>query len=320
MTITTRSSEAADPEEAMRRDAILVVGSINLDILLFQDRLPALGETYTAREVREGFGGKGANQAVQCAKLGQHVVFIGAIGPDSRGRECRTNLEQQGVDCHLNEVDLPTGIGVNNVLGQGELHATIVRGANAEVTPIWVRHNAELFGRASFVVIQNEIPAETNAEVIRMAHEAGVRVVYNAAPAYPETTKLLRGSDYLIVNEEEAKAYLGGSWTGSEDPRELVIGLTMFCSRVIVTLGGAGSLVSIDGEVHQVPATPVTPVDTTGAGDAFVGAFASALNAGVAELDAAKMASAVAAQATMGVGAQTAMVNDWRVTHDPVRA
>lgn len=304
----------------MRRHDLLVVGSINLDILLFQDRLPALGETYTAREVREGFGGKGANQAVQCAKLGQRVVFVGAIGTDSRGRDCRANLEQFGVECRLNEVALPTGIGVNNVLGQGELHATIVRGANAEVTAAWVRRNAELFRTASFVVIQNEIPGATNAEVIRLAHEAGTRVVYNAAPADPATTELLQGSDYLIVNEEEAKAYLGGSWVGSEDPTELVTGLTVFCPRVIVTLGGAGSLVSLDGEVHHVPATPVTPVDTTGAGDAFVGAFTSALNAGIAELDAARMASAVAAQATMGVGAQTAMVNDWRIVHDPVRA
>jgi ribokinase len=304
----------------MNNGDIVVVGSINLDILLFQDRLPTRGETYTAREVREGFGGKGANQAVQCARLGQRVLFLGAVGPDSRGRECRANLEDQGVECHLKEVGVPTGIGVNNVLGHGELHATIVRGANAEVTPDWVRRNDGLFRTASFVVIQNEIPAETNAEAIRTAHDAGARVVYNAAPADPGTADLLRGCDYLIVNEEEAKAYLGARWTETADVAELVVGLKNFCPRVIVTLGGAGSLVSFDADIHPVPPVPVIPVDTTGAGDAFVGAFTSALNAGIADLDAAKLASGVAAQATMGVGAQTAMANGWRVTDDQVRA
>jgi ribokinase len=297
---------------------LVVVGSINLDILLFQDRLPARGETYTAQNVREAFGGKGANQAVQCAKLGQRVVFIGAVGRDSRGRECRANLEWQGVECHLAEVDSPTGIGVNNILGDGELHGTIVRGANGEVTSDWVQQNHGLFRTASFLLIQNEIPAEANAEAIRQAHKAGALVVYNAAPADPGNATLLSSCDYLIVNEEEAKAYLGDSYAGTDDMREVIVGLKKFCPRVILTLGAAGSLILVDVEVHRVPAIPVTPVDTTGAGDAFIGAFTSALNTGIADLDAAKIASGVAAQATMGIGAQTTMASDWENVHDPV--
>jgi ribokinase len=187
------------------------------------------------------------------------------------------------------------------------------------VTPDWVRQNDALFHTASFVVIQNEIPAETNMEAIRAAHVAGARVVYNAAPADPGTADLLRDCDYLIVNEEEAKAYLGTGWTDTADMVELVVGLKDFCPRVIVTLGGAGSLVSFDAEIHPVPPVPVIPIDTTGAGDAFVGAFTSALNGGIADLDAAKLASGVAAQATMGVGAQTAMTNEWRFADDQVR-
>lgn len=311
----------------MTGNDLVVVGSINLDLLLFQDRLPVLGETYTARDVQETFGGKGANQAVQCAKLGQRVAFIGAIGVDSRGRECRTNLTKQGVTCHLREVDVPTGIGVNNVLGDGELHATIVRGANAEVTAEWVHHNSTVFESASYVLLQNEIPLAANLEAIRQAHKVGARVVYNAAPADPDTVQLLSSCDYLIVNEEEAKAYLGTDWAEIDNVDEIIAGLKAFCPRVIVTLGAAGSLISFDERVHRVPAVPVVPIDTTGAGDAFVGAFTSALNAGMAYLDAARIASGVAAQATRGVGAQTAMGNeqtmltrDWGTADDPVRA
>lgn len=300
-------------------DDILVVGSINLDILLFQDRLPARGETYTARDVRESFGGKGANQAVQCARLGQRVVFIGAVGPDSRGQECRANLEQQGIACHLDQVAAPTGLGVNNILDQGELHATIVSGANGQIRPEWVRQNKALFEAASYVLIQNEIPLDANVEAIRQAHQAGARVVYNAAPADPATGTLLRSCDYLIVNEEEAKTYLGDRWMGGEDMLKVVVELKTYCPRVVVTLGAAGSLISFDDGVHRVPVVAVIPVDTTGAGDAFVGAFTSALNAGIPDLDAARIASRVAAQATMGVGAQTSMTNDWGA-HDPVRA
>ena len=304
---------------ALNGGDILVVGSINLDILLFQDRLPVRGETYTARDVRESFGGKGANQAVQCARLGQRVGFIGAVGPDSRGRDCRANLEQQGIDCHLDQVTAPTGIGVNNILDEGELHATIVSGANAQVGPEWVRHNQSLFNTASYVLIQNEIPTDANVEAIRQAHKAGARVVYNAAPADPATAALLRSCDYLIVNEDEAKTYLGDSWPGAEDMLKVVVGLKSFCPRVVVTLGAAGSLISFDDEVHEVPVVPVTPVDTTGAGDAFVGGFTSALNAGMTDLDAAKFASRIAAYATMGAGAQTTMTSEWGA-YDPVRA
>lgn len=296
---------------------LVVVGSINLDILLFQDRLPLRGETYTARSVEEAFGGKGANQAVQCAKLGQRVQFVGAVGHDTRGRDCRANLEQHGVHCWVAEVDHPTGLGVNNILGRGELHATIVPGANAAVSPEWVQHNDVVFDAASFLVIQNEIPLEANLEAVRRARQTGARVVYNAAPADLSTAALLKQCDYLIVNEEEAKTYLGDDEPsvpgdlGVDERREVLLRLKRFCPRVIVTLGAAGSLASFDGEVHHVAAVPVVPVDTTGAGDAFVGAFTSALNTGVAELEAATIASAVAAQATLGIGAQTAMAGTW---------
>lgn len=132
----------------MSKRDILVVGSINVDLLLFQERLPLRGETLVADGMREEFGGKGANQAVQAARLDQSVIFLGAVGKDERGRASKRNLESQRIECHLQEVDRPTGLGVVSILANGEVHATILRGANAEVTPEWIRENGELFERA----------------------------------------------------------------------------------------------------------------------------------------------------------------------------
>ncbi|MFZ1284512.1 MAG: ribokinase [Propionicimonas sp.] len=304
----------------MSKPDILVVGSINVDLLLFQPRLAYRGETLLATEMREEFGGKGANQAVQCARLGQHVTFLGAVGKDERGRGSRTNLEAQGIECHLAEVDAPTGLGVVNVLANGEVHATILRGANAEVTPEWVRQNESLFERAGIVILQNEIPAESNAEAIRCASAAGARVIYNAAPARAVDLETTRACDYFVVNEEEARFFLGEELAEPTDMREAAVLLRNYCPRVILTLGAAGSLISTQSGVHEVPVVPVRAVDTTGAGDAYVGAFASSLLDGESEGRAAGIAAKVAAMATTGVGAQTSMPSIEDLRHDSVRA
>lgn len=298
---------------------ILVVGSVNLDILLFQDRLAVRGETYPARDVQEAFGGKGANQAVQCARLGVPVTFLGAVGRDARGSQCRDNLRAEGIECRLAEVDGPTGIGVVNVLPGGEVHATIVSGANSAVTSAWIRQNEDAFVGVDVVLLQNELSVEANTEALELARRSGAVVVYNAAPARPQDVALLCRCDYVIVNEEEALAYLGVD-AGEDDMREAAARLTAYCPRVVVTLGSRGSLIAVGDEIRHVPAVAVTPVDTTGAGDSFVGALASALVAGAGEFEAATIASRVAAEATRGVGAQTAMTSSWGVEHDQVRA
>lgn len=286
---------------------ILVVGSINVDLLLFQPRLAAKGETLCADGFREEFGGKGANQAVQASRLGRNVGFIGAIGRDERGQASARKLRGEGIDCRLAVADLPTGLGVVNVLPYGEVHATIVPGANQAVTPAWVRANAALFGPARIVLLQNEVSAEANAEAVHCATRAGARVLYNAAPARPADSAITRACDYFIVNEEEAALFLGyrpetaAAMAGAaEELREL-------CSRVIVTMGASGSVIATSEGTTSIPAVPVEAVDTTGAGDAYVGAFAAALNRGDSPLAATRFASRVAAMATRSTGGQTGM-------------
>ncbi|HEY3410937.1 MAG TPA: ribokinase [Propionicimonas sp.] len=304
----------------MSKRDILVVGSINVDLLLFQDRLPARGETFLANGLREEFGGKGANQAVQAARLGQTVRFLGAVGTDERGRGSEKNLIDNGIDCHLGKVDIPTGLGVVNILPGGEVHATILRGANEAVTPSLVRDNAELFTNAGLVILQNEIPAEANAEAVRCAVEAGARVIYNAAPARDVDPALTRACAYLVVNEEEAAHFLGRRVDDLEAMTTAITELHVVCPRVIVTMGAAGSVLSTLEGVTVIPVQPVNAVDTTGAGDAYVAAFASALNDGSDEVAAARIAATVAAMATRSVGAQTSMPKAQDVQDDSVRA
>lgn len=303
----------------MSRPDILVVGSINFDTLLFQSRLPLRGETLLARDVREDFGGKGTNQAVQCAKLGQHVTFLGAVGRDQRGRISVRNLQAQGIECHIAEVDAPTGMGVVNVLDNGEVHATILEGANGRVDAAFVLEHRELFQRAGFVILQNEIPSEAVEMAVRCAVMAEAKVLYNAAPARLVPAAVTAQCEYFIVNEEEAMFYLDQRVDDIETMTSSIAKLKEYCPKVIVTLGAAGSLISFDSAVHHVPAVPVKAVDTTGAGDSFVGALASALNDGLSDLDAARFAARVAARATAGVGAQTSMPTSGDVSYDQVR-
>lgn len=304
----------------MTKPYLLVVGSINVDLLLFQDRLPARGETYLAHGFREEFGGKGANQAVQAARLGQRVRFLGAVGTDARGRASEQNLIAHRIDARLARSSEPTGLGVVNVLPGGEVHATILRGANEAVTAQFVRDNAEAFDGVGLVILQNEVPEEANAEAVRCAAAAGAPVIYNAAPAREVAPELVAACSYLVVNQEEAAHFLGRDVDTMKEMSSAITGLNLLCPRVIVTMGVAGSLLSTPEGVTVIATVPADAVDTTGAGDAYVAAFAAALNDGVDESTAARIAARVAAMATRAVGAQTGMPTAQDVSDDPVRA
>ncbi len=304
----------------MTRPQIVVVGSVNFDVLLTQDRLPARGETLVATAVREEFGGKGANQAVQCARLGQDVAFIGAVGNDSRGEASRANLEHEGIECRLAVDDAVTGMGFVQILPGGEVHATIVRGANAALTTDWVRAQSDLFNGAGVVILQNEVSADVDAAAIELGRAEGALVIYNAAPARDLDPGLSRLCDYLVVNEDEASFLAGAALDTEEAVRRALPELQIYCPQIVVTLGAAGSILAIGDQVVKVEPVPATAVDTTGAGDAFVAAFAAALNQGHTPVDAARFASHVAAEATLAVGAQTAMAVREVPGRDSVRA
>lgn len=298
---------------------IVVVGSVNSDWFLLQDRLPARGETFTATGVREGFGGKGANQAVQCARLGQRVAFIGAVGDDQRGRGGRDNLGREGIDCRIDTVNAPTGLGFVQVLPSGEVHATIVQGANGALTPAWIERQRDLFSGAGVVILQNEVPADADRCAIELAKAGGALVVHNAAPARELDVAVSRRCDFLVVNEEEASFLVGRTLGGETDVSVALAELQAYCPQVVVTLGSAGSIVALGEAVHRVASVRVEAVDTTGAGDAYVAAFSAALNEGHTPLEAARFASQVAATATLAIGAQAGMPVRKVPECDPVR-
>lgn len=169
------------------------------------------------------------------------------------------------------------------------------------------------------VILQNEIPAEANAEAIRLARAAGARIIYNAAPARAVSPSLTQQCDYFIVNEEEAMFFLGERLASRSDIEDAIPRLHEYCSRLVVTLGAEGSLLATESGTHFIPVVAVKALDTTGAGDAYVGAFASSLLNGASEVEAASIAAKVAGLATTGVGAQTSMPTIEDITDDSVR-
>lgn len=293
----------------MSADSILVVGSLNHDLFLLQDRLASPGETLTAAGMREACGGKGGNQAIQAARLGAPVTFLGAVGHDQRGAACRRALAEEGVTAKLALVAQPTGLGVVNVLSEGQVHATIVAGANQAVDGNYVLRHRELFANAGFVIVQNEIPRSGVQMATQLGRSANATVVYNAAPARAWSRSI--DCDYLIVNEEEARA-MSAPGVGRDDWGAMARDLAANGPDVIITLGASGALACLSGQLTELPPYPAEPIDTTGAGDSFVGAFVAALREGRDAHSAASLAGGVAAITTEGVGAHTSMPRQWR--------
>jgi ribokinase len=302
-------------ENGMTTDAILVIGSINYDLIVSQDRLPRRGETLVATGFRGDFGGKGANQAVQAAKLGARVQFVGAVGADHYGALCRENLEREGVECRLRRTDAVSGLGLVNVVGDGRVDLAVVTGD-------WVDENADLVAAAAVVVLQNEVPASANDRAVALARAAGVPVVYNAAPARPVALETTRACTWFVVNEDEAAEYLGHALGDVADDgamRAVMDELSSFCTNVVLTLGSRGCYVSAGQRVEFVAAVRARAVDTTGAGDSFIGAFAAALADGVDPFRASRTAALVASVTVAGMGAQSSMPTREVLDHEVVR-
>lgn len=290
--------------------SILVIGSINYDYLLTQDRLPRRGETFPASSMEGAFGGKGANQAVQAARLGADVRFLGAVGSDDTGRRSRSNLEEHGIRAILRDSSRGTGAAVVHITGAGEVYATIFEGANGSVDAEFVMRHRTSITEADMLILQNEIPSEANACAIHLAQEAGVPVIYNAAPAREVPQSVSGLCAWFVVNEDEASFYLDRPLGDSADIDLMKIAaqdLRGYGQGVILTLGSRGSVIATDQGSEFVPAEPVQAVDTTGAGDSFVGAFAVALLDGNPVSVAASAATLVASLTVMGVGAQASM-------------
>jgi ribokinase len=276
---------------------ILVFGSINVDVIVPVPRWPTPGETVIGGDYVLQPGGKGANQALAACRAGAAVALAGAVGHDGFADIALTGLRRAGVDLSLvRAVDRPTGCAAIMVDSAGENIIAAAAGANESAAAAEVP-NAVL-GAATTLLIQQEVPAAENAALIRRARAAGVRVVLNLAPAAPLDPALLADIDLLVANESEA-ATLG--------PEPAVLARTLRLGFVVTRgAAGAGVLLS-DGGGLTVPALPMVPLDTTGAGDTFCGVLAASLDQGYDLAPALRRASAAAALACLARGAQAGM-------------
>lgn len=281
---------------------VLVIGSLNRDTSVVVDRLALPGETISGSDAVASSGGKGANQAVAAARAGASVGFVGAVGSDEGGREQVAALELHGVDVGSLQtiVGVPTGSAYICVDSRGENIIVISPGANAHVDAAL---SAVDYG-AAVVLLQNEIPAAALDDAAAFAVAAGARLVVNAAPVPASVPDFFRLADPLVVNEHEASELLGRPSLG---PAGLALALQRATGArsVIVTLGADGSVVLVDGASVKVPGVRVAQVvDTTGAGDTFVGVLAARLAAGDELLPAAHEASRAAAESVLWEGAR----------------
>ncbi|HJW84615.1 MAG TPA: ribokinase [Anaerolineae bacterium] len=288
---------------------IVVVGSLNMDLVVRSPRHPQPGETIIGGEFRTFPGGKGANQAVAAARLGGAVTMIGRVGADAFGDALIDTLARDRVDtAHvLRDGESPTGVALITVAAAtGQNTIVVASGANARVTPGDVDAAQAAFEGASVLLLQLECPLPAVARAIELAKKRGVRVVLNPAPAQPLDPALLSGVDYLIPNQSELALLTGVQDTHAV--REAAQRLQAAGVRqVIVTLGEEGALIVEAGGETRLPAYRVQAVDTTAAGDAFVGAFAVALLEGRSTREAALWGNAAGALAVTRAGAQPSL-------------
>jgi ribokinase len=281
------------------RHGVTILGSANLDVVFTVRRIPRPGETLLAESVGRYPGGKGLNQAVAAARSGAETAFIGALGRDDAGDELARTMTHAGIESGMvRREDAPTGQAFIVVDDSGENTIIVASGANATVTTLRADEERGLAGSA-VLLMQLELPVEAVVRAAECAHAGGAIVMLNAAPARPLPEGLLASVDCLIVNEHEA-CISGGS-------DELATASTMLAGlvpRLIVTLGAAGSVLYEAGsEVDRIAAPRVSAVDSTGAGDTFCGAFATAIAEGMPFVEAARFATAAATLSVQSIGA-----------------
>ncbi|MCS6836605.1 MAG: ribokinase [Anaerolineae bacterium] len=261
---------------------IVVAGSLHMDIVVHAPRLPVQGETLAGRHWSLRVGGKGGNQAIQAAYQGAESIMIGRVGQDDFGQRLRAALTVAGVDIRHVRTDPSTGSGMSAAIidERGDYGAVIVPGANLNLCRDDVAESGALDG-ADCLLLQYEIRLDHVASIAQLAHERGVRVILNAAPAYPAPAGLLDAVDVLVVNEVEAAMLLSQTVASVDEGLQAAQALSQSSKAAVVTLGGRGVAFCAAGETPQlVVAHQVAVVDMHGAGDAFIGALAVRLAEG----------------------------------------
>lgn len=308
------SSSAAPPPR------IVVLGSLNMDIVLRVPHAPAAGETLLGHSIAHIPGGKGANQAVSCAREGGRVGMIGCVGNDAHGQALRDALGRDGIDTAALRTSPgePTGTALILVEDGGQNRIVMIPGANAQAEIDAPALRQQLQG-AAFLVTQFEIPMGQVARAISVAHEAGCKVLLNPSPVQPIAEPLWPRIDTLVVNEIEAQALCGQA---ADSPREAALAGQALrakgVARVVVTLGARGAVaIDADGARHH-PAPQVQAVDTTAAGDTFLGALAVALGEGQSFDEAVRLGIRAAALCIQQPGAQPSIPQRDAVLQSPL--
>lgn len=289
---------------------ILVIGSFMMDLVAKTPRAPKEGETIKGLSFSQFAGGKGANQAVAAAKLGGDVIMTGKVGNDGFGNAQMQSLKSWGIntDYIYKDEKESTGIGFITLEESGKNRIIIIPGANMSFIPDDLVKNKQLIDDAEIIILQFEIPMETTYKSLDLSYEAGKTVILNPAPSSEIDPDYLRKVTYLILNEVEAKDFTGVDITDKENAKKAAVKLLkQGCRNVIITMGGNGVLFLNDAEEYYVPSHKVNVVDTTAAGDEFIGAFAYGLQNKYNHKECTEFANAAAALSVTRMGSQPSL-------------
>jgi ribokinase len=293
----------------MRKPSIVVVGSLNMDIVISMQRMPKIGETLLGKEIHYISGGKGANQAVGCARLGADVTMIGALGDDMFGGQIMNRMEHFGVTTSAIAIINAASTGTAAILHtENDNCIIIIPGANALCTPEWINRYADTIRSADILLVQLEIPLPAVESAMRIANASGVKIILNPAPALPLTDELIQMADIFTPNETEFDYYCGSP---SLTEQELLDRISQWQLRygktLIVTRGEVGVSCGSGKGVMTIPAPQVSAVDTTGAGDSFNAALGYAFASGWDLQQSLAFAVKSASLSVMKFGAQDGM-------------
>ncbi|MFX1392525.1 MAG: ribokinase [Promethearchaeota archaeon] len=297
---------------------VLIIGSSNMDLNIYSERLPKPGETVTGGTFKQFLGGKGANQAVASRRSGTKTKFIAKIGKDTYGDEMVSRLTNEGVEMSyiIRDPEEASGVAFIMIDNKGENMISVAPGANARLNPSEIRANSDLIKNAKVLIVQMELSIETIEEIFNIASQGNVIKILNPAPLKPLPPNILKNIDIIVPNEGEL--FRLHSLLEFEDligePREKIIQASKHIASIgvkiiITTLGNKGSLIYIGetDKIIEVPSFKVNAVDTVGAGDCFNGVLASQLCKGEPILNAVKYATAAASIAVTRKGAQDSM-------------
>lgn len=284
---------------------VVVVGSLNVDLVVGLDRMPDPGETVIGRTLDQHPGGKGLNQAVAAARLGARVEMIGAVGTDDSGAWLRDIVTSESIgDSGVRTVDGPSGTALIEVDRTGMNRIVVVPGANGKVTPDEVAAALDTIDDIAIVLTQGEVPLASIEAAMVVGRAKGARTVLNPAPVIDYPIELLRAVDIVLPNEHEAAQLTGidtSTLEGAQDAAAHLVGLGVTCA--IITRGGEGAIWATAHDSGSIGVFPVTPVDTVAAGDGFCGGLVAALAEGLEINEAMRWASAAGGLATTKAGA-----------------